>query len=398
MIDFPANPTNGQQFTAGVTWTWDGTKWEAAGLSVAYLPLAGGTLTGPLTLATDPTTPLQAATKEYVDYIEASYPLGINRIINGDMRIDQRNNGASGTAAGYTIDRWNYNGTQASKVWWGRNINSGPTPAQFPYYLGIGSQATYTSLATDVFILQQFIEADMVSDFAWGSASAQPVTLSFWAYSSLTGTFGGSVSNKAGTRSYPFSYSIPTANTWTKIVVTIPGDTAGTWVMQGNAASVILTFDYGSGSAYRAAAGAWASGNYIGVTGSNSIFSVSGAILYLTGIKLEIGSVATPFNRQSLAKSQADCERYFRWLPFNMAFTAAAANNWHQAGLVFSQMRASPTIGTVVVDPNSAQANAANSANTYDRITPYSVNVNLVSSAAGNCYVLGYRASASAEL
>jgi hypothetical protein len=237
---------------------------------------------------------------------------GDNRIINGDMRIDQRNNGASGTANGYTVDRWLYSANQTGKGTWGR---SSPGPSGFPYYLFFNSSSAYASVAGDNFGFFQRIEADMASDFAWGSSSAQPVTLSFWANSSQTGTFGGAIQNQPSpaTRSYPFSFSL-TANVWTKIVITIPGDTAGTWVMSGNAAGILLVFDLGSGSTLRGPANAWASANYWGVTGAVSLVATNGAGIEITGVKLEVGSVATPFNRQSPAKTMADCQRYYQKL------------------------------------------------------------------------------------
>jgi hypothetical protein len=310
MIDFPNNPTVGQTFTAaGVTWTWDGTKWTSNGLNVPYLPLAGGTMSGPITLQSDPVAPLQPATKQYVDFIEASYSLGSNRIINGDMRWDQRNNGAASTVNNiYTADRWQYGGSQAAKGTWQRVSSAAPG---FGYALSFISSSAYASVAADVFWFLQPIEADQITDFQWGSASAQPVTLSFLVWSSLSGTFSGALQNYAQTRSYPFTYSIPVASTWTKIVITIPGDTGGTWVMSGNAGSAYLAFDLGSGSTHRGPANAWASANYYGATGSVSIVAVNGAQFLVTGVKLEIGSVATPFNRQSLAKSLADCQRYY---------------------------------------------------------------------------------------
>ena len=284
MLDFPASPTVGQQFTAaGVVWVWDGAKWAASGL--AGSPLVGG--------------------------------VNENRIINGDMRIDQRNNGASGTAtAVYTADRWAYGATQAAKGTWQRGGPFlGPIgQSGFPYTLNFTSSSAYASLATDIFSFFQPIEADMVSDFAWGTASAQPVTLSFWVYSSLTGTFGGAVFNypTPATRSYPFTFNIPVANTWTKITITIPGDTAGTWVMTGNAAAFGVAFDLGSGANFRNPAGAWGNGNYRGVTGAVSVVGTNAAQFNITGVKLEIGSIATPFNRKSLAASLADCQRYYQ--------------------------------------------------------------------------------------
>jgi hypothetical protein len=311
MLDFPASPTVGQQFTAaGVTWIWDGAKWLPSGLSPTVAP-----------------------------------GINDNRLINGDMRIDQRNGGASGTAIGYMVDRWQISTPQASKFTWGQNLNVVVGPVGFPYYLGLQSSSAYTPLATDYFGIAQAFEADMISDFAWGTANAQPVTLSFWARSSLTGTFGGCLANVAGTRGYPFTFSLPTANTWTKIAITIPGDTAGTWVMQGNAGSLSLWVDLGAGASLRAAAGAWHAGNFVGATGSVSVVAVNGATFYVTGVKLEIGSVATPYNRQSLAKSMADCQRYYQ--VFNSAwissgYTPASVNV--NESYTFQIMRAVPTV------------------------------------------------------
>jgi hypothetical protein len=294
-------------------------------------------------------------------------PMGDNRVINGDMRIDQRNNGASGTLAGYTVDRWVYGATQSGKVQWGQAGGS----TGFGYCLNVTSLSAYTPLTADLFYFYQSIEADMISDFAWGSASAQPVTLSFWAYSSKTGSFSGAITNYAGTRSYPFSYSLPTASTWTKLTVTIPGDTAGTWVMKGNAGSVVVYFDLGCGTTGRAAAGAWLAGNFNGVTGAQSIINTNGASYGLTGVKLEIGSVATPFNRQSLAKTLADCQRYFA------NSQAVQLSAYVTAGLTFGQsvtfpvtMRVAPTI-TLVGPTYSNASGAAVTTNSLGAVTVY---------------------------
>ena len=155
----------------------------------------------------------------------------------------------------------------------------------------------------------------MISDFCWGTASAQPVTLSFWAWSSLTGTLGGSLRNYAATRTYPFSYSLP-ASTWTKIVITIPGDTAGTWVMNGNAGGERSFLSMGVGSTF---AGQRTHGRrritWLRQARLASLEPTPRQFL-VTGVKLEIGSVATPYNRQSLTKSMADCQRYYYQGPY----------------------------------------------------------------------------------
>ena len=162
-----------------------------------------------------------------------------NRIDNGDMYVDQHNGGASfvNVAGGvWSPDRWQTAGSKANKLTFGQNYTNLPKPVGFPYFLGVQTTTAVASPAAgDYFQIVQVLEGDTIGDFMWGTANAQPITLSFWVCSSLTGTFSGCLYNYgATTRSYVFTYSIPTANTWTKIVSNIPGDTAGTWVMSGN--------------------------------------------------------------------------------------------------------------------------------------------------------------------
>jgi hypothetical protein len=144
---------------------------------------------------------------------------------------------------------------------------------------------------------------------AWGTASAKTVTLSFWVYSSLTGTFGGAITN-ISVRSYPFTYSIPTANTWTKISVTIAGDTSGTWVTT-NARALAVYFNLGCGSTNSGTAGSWSSGGYVSATGATSVVGTNGATFYLTGVQLEVGSTATSFDYRPYGTELALCQRYF---------------------------------------------------------------------------------------
>jgi hypothetical protein len=320
MIDFPASPTIGQTFidpTTNLEWMWDGTKWVASGIAGGpFVPQAG--------------------------FVPA---MNDNRIINGDMRIDQRNNGASGTANGYSIDRWIYSSNQVGKISWQRGTPNS-NASNFQYYMFFNVISAYTPLAGDTFALGQNIEADMVGDFNFGASFAQPVTLSFWVNSTLIGTFSGSIRNTDVTRSYPFTFSIPTANVWTKIIITIPGDTAGTWVLNGNGAGLNVNFDLGCGATLRGPANAWASANYAGVTGTATLVASAGATFALTGVKLEVGSVATPFNRQSLAKSLADCQRYYQVLAGLLVngFSSQAATLVYSNTALLVQMRSTPSV------------------------------------------------------
>lgn len=236
-----------------------------------------------------------------------------NRVINGDMRIDQRQEGASITTptdGQYIVDRFLVSVSVTGKFSIGQNVNAPAALAGFPNWLGATSLSAYTVATTDLFAIQHRIEGYNVSDLSWGTANAKAATLSFWAYSSLTGNFGGAVQNSAQNRSYPYTYNIPVANTWTYITVAIPGDTAGTWnAVNGIGASIY--WDLGAGSTRQGPAGAWAASNFQAPTGGVSVVGTNGATLNITGVQFEQGTIATPYERRSWAAELANCERYF---------------------------------------------------------------------------------------
>ena len=237
---------------------------------------------------------------------------GRNRIINGDMRIDQRNAGASVTitASTYTLDRWRVAISQASKLSVQQNAGSVTPPAGFINYLGATSLSAYTVGSGEAFSILHRIEGFNCADLGWGTSDAKTVTLSFWVRSSLTGTFGGSFRNNADNRSYPYSYTISSANTWEQKTVTVVGDTTGSWET-GNGSGITLFFGLGVGSTLSGTAGAWAGANYISSTGATSVVGTSGATFYITGVQLEEGSVATPFEHRQYGQELALCQRYY---------------------------------------------------------------------------------------
>jgi len=242
-------------------------------------------------------------------------PIFRNRIINGDMTIDQRNSGASinnTSGAGlYSLDRWNPYGNQASKYSIQQNAGAVTPQAGFNYYLGITSLSAYTVGASEEFSINQSIEGYNVADLDYGNANAKTITLSFWVRSSLTGTFGGAIRNSAGNRSYPYSYTISSANTWEKKSITITGDTTGTW-LKTNGTGFLVGWSLGNGSTNQGTAGAWTAGNKTAPTGETRIVATNGATFYLTGVQLEAGTSATDFEFLPIDVSLGRCLRYFQ--------------------------------------------------------------------------------------
>jgi hypothetical protein len=229
------------------------------------------------------------------------------------MRIDQRSAGASITPAsggGYSLDRWQYVFSQSSKFNIQQNAGSVTPPVGFKNYLGLTVAAAVTIGSGDYLYIGQKVEGFNAADLAWGTANAKTVTLSFQVYSSLTGTFGGSFTNSDNTRSYPFTYTISSANTWTTISVTVAGDTSGTWDTT-NGIGISVIFGLGLGSTYSGTAGSWAGADYRSATGATSVVGTSGATWYITGVQLEVGSTATPFERRLYNQELANCQRYF---------------------------------------------------------------------------------------
>ena len=430
-IDFPASPINGQKYSSGgVTWTWDGVKWTivastGAAISFGATPPANpgpGTLWwdsvgGQLFIYYD-----DSNTQQWVVAINtgSTGPQGIrglmgpqgppgadgadgedgatgpqgptspqavndNLIINGDMRIDQRNNGAAVTVAGYCLDRWQVAGPVVGKGQWQRSTGGAGIQANgFGYYFNYVATSAYILAASEYVMLQQTIEADLIAGLQWGTPNAQPATLSFWVNSTLAGTFGGCFRSAPIGRAFPFIFSIPVASTWTKITIVIPGDTVGPWTLQGNGAGLYLNFSISCGATYQAPGGSgntWQAGNLLSVAGAINLNAVSGAAFNITGVKFEIGAVATPFNRDTMAKALADCERYYQIFQNLMWYTYATAGVAVYGSWTFhTMMRAAPTITYTNLNYSNSSGLATWTTN------PTMLGVSHVVSATGNAY------------
>jgi hypothetical protein len=263
-----------------------------------------------------------------------------NRLINSGMVIDQRNAGASVSITDgllrYAVDRTAGYGTVSAGVF--SVQRSATAPQGFTNSLLCTVTTASTPSSSHEYGIRQNIEGFNTADLGWGSASAQAITLSFWVRSSVTGTFAGSVANSAYNRAYVFTYSISAANTWEQKSITVPGDTSGTWLTD-NGAGIRLNFNLGAGSSVTGTAGVWGATYLQSATGSVNLIATSGATFYITGVQLEAGSVATPFERRPYGTELALCQRYYTT---DVVYVIGAGD----ARQVFYKvtMRANPTI------------------------------------------------------
>jgi hypothetical protein len=273
------------------------------------------------------------------DVFNASSNFGFkNRIINGAMVINQRAwSGTITTDGVYTLDRFVAFSSSASKYSVSQNAGSVTPPVGFANYLGVTSLAATSLAAGDYYQICQRIEGYNMADLAWGTANAKTVTLSFQVYSSLTGTFGGSLQNGNQNRAYPFTYTISSANTWTQISITIAGSTDGTW-SSTNTEGIGLYFGLGVGTTYSGTAGAWTTTTKYSATGATSVVGTNGATFYITGVQLEKGSTATSFDYRPYGTELALCQRYYyKFVP------AASGSNTLGIGFVDSTTQSQHT-------------------------------------------------------
>jgi hypothetical protein len=318
-----------------------------------------------------------------------------NRIINGDMRIDQRSSGSAYTGSGsqYTLDRWKSSFTGGSVANIQQNLSGITAPVGFPKYLGLQTTSVVTLLATDGYSMLQKIEGANVADLSFGTASASTVTLSFWVRSTLTGTFGGSLRNSVGDRSYVFSYTITAANTWQYKTITIPGDTTGTWLTD-NGAGIFVFLSCGVGTAFQTAAGSWLAGNYVSVTGEQRVMATVGATFAFTGVQLEKGNVATPFEQRPYGMELLLCQRYAESVAFMWQGNTTSGGSYGGSFQFAADKRISPSFSTALqVNLNGSFNTATFTAITSANRGAYCIAA-ATSTTTGGAYVLNSFATA----
>ena len=279
-----------------------------------------------------------------------------NRIINGNMLIDQRNAGASvsATTGGvFVTDRFGIQ-SQANGNITGQQVSTVPNSG-FTNSLKMTvstAAAPGTTTQNDIYCR---IEGYNIADFGFGQASPQSVTLSFWAYSSVAGTYSlslGNVGSGSG-RWYVTTYTL-TASTWTKITITVTGDSSGTWNTT-NGIGMQIFWSLGTGTSYQTSTlNAWQTGTTLFAANTETAWcNNSGATFYITGAQLEVGTKATPYEMQIYSDQLAQCQRYFQTSGVkpgtasgagNCAITFAGTTSSQGGTVSFNaSMRAAPT-------------------------------------------------------
>jgi hypothetical protein len=266
-----------------------------------------------------------------------------NRIINGAMVIAQRGtSGFSETgAAQYTLDRWQVAGASPGVF---SIAQSTTAPTGYINSLLITITTADASLSGASYQLQQKVEGLNITDLDWGLSTAKPVTLSFWVRSSLTGNFGGVLTNSNYDWTYPYSYTINSANTWEQKTVTVAGPTSGTWLTT-NGTGIQLVFGLGAQVARTATAGVFANTVARQPTSSVNLIATNGATFYITGVQLEAGTTASPFEYRQYGTELALCQRYFQKVTnayLGLTFNGASLNYGGYPLKV--TMRAAPTL------------------------------------------------------
>lgn len=274
-----------------------------------------------------------------------------NLLYNGAMQVAQRGTStASITSLDYfTVDRWAFGGgTQG--VWTMSVESDAPTGSGFHKSAKVlCTTADASPAAGDFLLFEQRLEGQDLQRVAKGTSSAQQLMLSFWVKANVTGTYVIELNDTDNNRSVSASYTISSSATWERKTITFPADTTGAFD-NDNAGSLRVLYWLGAGSNFtsgtlQTAWGAQTTANR--APGQTNLAAATNNYWQVTGVQLEVGDTATPFEFKSYGQELRECQRYYQVslatgsAGLGMATSAPAAN------VVFhfqQTMRAAPTI------------------------------------------------------
>jgi len=294
-----------------------------------------------------------------------------NKIYNGKMDVDQRNSGSSVSITNnltiYTVDRFAVqpvNMDEATDIT-AQQVDDGPDG--FTHSLKITTNTAESAIAADEFVdVYQKMEGQDFQDLAYNTSVAKDITMSFYVKSSITGTFGFTVyRDEPGTdRVVNKTYTINSANTWERKIITIAGDTDR--AIQNTTGSVWWnTWHLAVGSNYDSATSStwqnYTTTNFGGGHAQDGVITTAGATWQITGVQLEVGSQATPFEHRSYGEELTLCQRYYQGAN-TVGAGYGSADGYARAGCVYATpMRATPTLtatntgsGSIIAADSSA--------------------------------------------
>jgi len=320
---------------------------------------------------------------------------GRNRIMNGDFQVNQYHGRTvvAPTNQQFVADRWAVGSPQPNRFTTLSYWNAGATPAVAG--MTLTSAGANVAAPGEGYSLLHRIEAISMLDWQWGTANARPLTLSFLALASVAGAYSGALRNGAGTRSFLFTFDVPTPNEFHRIEIPIPGDVTGAWFPPSVIdAGAILNFDLGAGASVRGPVG-WNNGNLIGVAGAASLISIAGAELRLSEVQLELATEASPFDFRSYGQSLLDCQRYYQTIAATHRFPAFAANQTSESSLNYPTMRVAPTFALIAAGSSNLLAAGFPAILT---IAIHGARFSIQSTGAGDCFALGWTYGLNAEM
>ena len=237
---------------------------------------------------------------------------GNNLVINGDMQVAQRGADINSVAnGGFCTDRFKISYANTDNLV--LNLDqSTDTPAGFSSSLKLSVGTVESALAADEYLqFGQKIEAQNLQQLIYGTSSAKTLTLSFWVKSSATGTYAVSIFQSDATKYYSTTYTINSANTWEYKTVEINGNVSNV-INNDNGEGLRVNWTLSAGTNYTSGSnGAWGAITNWSVGHNVSWITTSGATFFITGVQLEVGTVATPFNHRSFGEELSLCQRYF---------------------------------------------------------------------------------------
>ena len=238
------------------------------------------------------------------------YRTGRNLIINGTMQVAQRGTqtGQGGSNVYSAVDRWEFASNSAARVTTSQDTSG---LGNFSNSLKIDCTTADTSIAvSDQAGIRTKLESQDLQHLLWGTASAKTLTLRFTVSSPKAGIHCVQAYNRDAGYSYVQEFTVTSANTAEEFTVTIPGDTSNGFA-NDNGAGLEICFPLHNGTDWQTTSGSWQSGNFFSTSNQQNLLDDVANNFYLTGIQLEVGSVATPFEHEFFGDTVAKCQRYY---------------------------------------------------------------------------------------